>query len=92
MSQEHDRLKRTFGLSSLLLAISACGLWLGMFALLWDSRLVSPGLVAMVLCGITGAIGYLFRGRRNAWLIGAVAAPLIAFAGLLLGAVLENTR
>jgi hypothetical protein len=92
MSHEHDRFQRTFGLSSLLLAISASGFWLGTFALLWDSRQVSPGLVAIVLFGITGAIGYLFRGRRDAWLIGAMAAPLIALAGLLLGAILENSR
>jgi hypothetical protein len=87
MSEETRHPPIQFGLSDLLLAMLAVGLWITFFTALANATVSAP-IIAACLLGIMAAIHVLFRGRKHAWSVSAILAPLVAGLCLIVAASL----
>lgn len=79
-----------FGVTDLLIATAAVGLWLTLLAA--TTGTVRARFVAVMLFSFTLAAGGLLHGRRHAWPVAALLAPLIGAIVLAAGIVLENLQ
>ena len=89
MTAPPDAPRFQFGIVDVLLTMAALGVWLTLAALI-DSPDVSSALVLIVLMSITCAVYSLIRGRRHAWAIASLLAPIIAGVCLLAALFFAN--
>lgn len=87
--------RRQLSLMSILILSAAAPIWLLLIVIVpqstaWGGGITRYFVAPFVLTGITIAVHWLLRGRRDAWAIAALAAALIALGTLSVAAWLAN--
>ncbi|MCI0331848.1 MAG: hypothetical protein L0228_01320 [Planctomycetes bacterium] len=78
-----------FSLTSMLLIVTACPIWVLLIIFLPENPNIHFLLPPFVLCGVTVAVQRLVRRHRDAWAISVLFAGLIVTAFLIAVALLD---